>query len=95
MSTILTQEAAEGFAAAPGARCPYLHSSPASMAWHFGQHMAKHDFPKPTPEAGMRDASRAAVTMGRGNSLNLRGRCDILLARFTWQHDNSFREVRS
>lgn len=93
---VLTAEAAEGFSAPAGARCPYLHSSPASMAWHLGRHMSAHDWGmKPNPDAAIRDSNRVAVTMGRSNTLNLRGRCDILLARFAWQPDDTFREVRS
>lgn len=95
MSTVLTKEAAQGFAAPAGVPCPYLYSSPCAMAWLLGRHMASAGMQHPTPEAHIRDASRVAVTAGRGDTLNVRGRCDILLGRFTWKRDNTFREVRS
>jgi len=92
----LTQEASEGWASYHnlGPACPYLNTSPASMAWHLGWQLARDGHYKPNPSAGIKDERRVAVTSGRGDMLNLRGRCDILLARFAWQPDNTFRPAR-
>ncbi len=35
----LTPEALEGYAAAAGARCPYLATSNAAAAWHLGAYL--------------------------------------------------------
>lgn len=95
MSTILTAEAAEGYAAPCDARCPYLNTSPASMAWHLGRELARWGEPRPTPDEPIRSEKRVAVTMGRGDTLNLRGRCDVLLRRFKWKPGNTFTPLMS
>lgn len=62
MTTKLTKEAQEGYAAPAGALCPYLHSSPADMAWRLGQH-ARNMFLTPP----------VTCTMSRGYTLWLDG----------------------
>ena len=69
--------------------CPYLYSSPASMAWHLGRHLAKGGFPRPSVLAG-----EAKVFQGRGDRLRL----DVSEKKsdratfFRWNSDNTFSE---
>lgn len=93
MATMLTMEAAEGYHSKTGDKCPYLNTSPASMAWYLGRFLAHGNFWTPAPEASIKADDRVAVFMGRGDRLVIRGRCDIHLAMFEWRNGNLFREV--
>lgn len=75
--------------------CPFLWSSPGAMAWHLGRFLCRMDEPAPEPAAAIDAAIRRAVTSGRGYTLNVRGRKDILLGRYEWRDDNNFRVVRA
>jgi hypothetical protein len=103
----VTKEAAEGYdwyfanrgVRGPGYTdfaklCPYLNTSDAANAWHLGRELARWGEPRPTPEEPARSERRIAVTVGRGYTLNLRGRCDVLLRRFLWVPGNTFQPVR-
>lgn len=98
MATNLTVEAAAGWdwqrtdnvsRPPPNLGCPYLHSSPASMAWHLGRHLAKGGFPRPSVQPGGR-----MVFMSRGDRLRL----DVAEKKsdratfFRWNSDNTFSE---
>ena len=90
----LTTFAAEGFDSAILAACPYIDTSDASNAWHFGRHMRRLAMARPTPRARMNDPDRVVVTAGRGNLLNIRGYKDTLINRFACLNNNQFNEAR-
>ncbi len=77
----LTAEALEGYRAKAGDNSPHLFSSPSDLAWRVGRYMAEHgvDAPASLPP---KDAARRVVNSGRGYTMSLRGRFDILLRAF-------------
>lgn len=101
MATDLTLEAAAGWnwqhqniegvtADEADDACPYMHSSPAAMAWHLGRHLAKRGYVKPDHARGT-----AKVFMSRGYSLRLdvKKKPSPHKTFFQWFDDNSFNEL--
>lgn len=94
----LTTEARDGYDHGTRIDCPFYETSPAAMAWHLGKHLAADDQWRgraPTPGATLDDPKRLAVMSGRGDTFSIRGRKQILLARFQWHEGNRFTELRT
>ncbi len=65
MARDMTAEASQGYAAEPGADCPYLATSDSSNAWHIGRWLQRTGRPAP------RNVSPSRGTRVRANDMLL------------------------